>query len=165
MTYLGVTHLTVGKTYVKSRSADICIRVLLHKHIKIGLICGSNGVSVGIGVVTEAVKEETQKADVKLINDYEERVMTADNSPSVKNIAKQIFAGIRDLFTKTAEKILGSVKRTLADPEVKAKNIGEIKDRARVSIADKLAQYKEEAKRHNEATMPKQNTRKGWERS
>lgn len=117
------------------------------------------------GVVTEAVKEETQKADVKLIDDYEERVMTADNSPSVKNIAKQIFAGIRDLFAKTAEKILGSVKRTLENPEVKAKNIGEIKDRARVSIADKLAQYKEEARRHNEATVPKQNTRKGWERS
>ena len=116
-------------------------------------------------VVTDTVREETQKADVKLIDDYEARVMNGNSTPSVKNIAKQIFAGIKDIFAKAAEKILGSIKKTLSDPEVKARNIGEIKERGRVSIADKLAKYKEEARLHNESSVPKQNVRKGWERS
>ena len=116
-------------------------------------------------VVTDTVREETQKADVKLIDDYEARVMNGNNTPSVKNIAQQIFAGIRDLFTRAAEKVLGSIKKTLSDPEIKERNIGEIKERGRVSIADKLAKYKEEARIRNESSVPKQNVRKGWERS
>ena len=52
---LGVTHLTVGKTYIKSRSADIGIRILLHKHIKIWLFCGGNSISVVARIMTEAV--------------------------------------------------------------------------------------------------------------
>ena len=62
------------------------------------------------GVVTDAVREETQKADVKLIDDYEASIMRGDNTPKVKNIAQQIFAGIRDLFSRAAEKILGSAR-------------------------------------------------------
>lgn len=115
------------------------------------------------GVVTDAVREETQKADVKLIDDYEASIMRGDNTPKVKNIAQQIFAGIRDLFSRAAEKILGSVKRTLNDPEVKAKNIEEIKGRARVSLADKLAFYKEEARKRNETRPNKPSIRRGQE--
>ncbi len=115
------------------------------------------------GVVTDAVREETQKADVKLIDDYEASIMRGDNTPKVKNIAQQIFAGIRDLFSRAAEKILGSVKRTLNDPEVKAKSIEEIKGRARVSLADKLAFYKEEARKRNETRPNKPSIRRGQE--
>ena len=115
------------------------------------------------GVVTDAVREETQKADVKLIDDYEASIMRGDNTPKVKNIAQQIFTGIRDLFSRAAEKILGSVKRTLNDPEVKAKNIEEIKGRARVSLADKLAFYKEEARKRNETRPNKPSIRRGQE--
>ena len=115
------------------------------------------------GVVTDAVREETQKADVKLIDDYEASIMRGDNTPKVKNIAQQIFTGIRDLFSRAAVKILGSVKRTLNDPEVKAKNIEETKGRARVSLADKLAFYKEEARKRNETRANKPSIRRGQE--
>ena len=90
-------------------------------------------------VVTEAVREETQKADIKLIDDYEKTVLQGDNSPTIKSIARKIFAGIRNLFAKAAEKMLGAIKRTLADPAVKEKNIAIIKEKARGSVLDKLA--------------------------
>ena len=105
-------------------------------------------------VVAEAVREETQKADIKLIDDYEKTVLQADNSPTVRSIAKKIFAGIRNLFAKAAEKMLGTIKRTLADPGVKAKSIDAIKEKAHGSILEKLAKAKIEVDLENRAHQP-----------
>ena len=96
-------------------------------------------------VVTDTVRSETQKADVELIADYEDRIIRSSSSPEVKRIAAKIFAGIKDLFAKAAEKILGSIRRTLADPAVKEKNISAIREKNRESVLAKLAHFKKEA--------------------
>ena len=99
-------------------------------------------------VITEAVRDETQKEDAKLIDDYEKRILGSDNTPAVKNIAKQIFNGIRDLFGRAREKMLASIKRTLSDPEIKDRNVSQIKEKARGSVLAKLAKAKEEVLKH-----------------
>ena len=115
-------------------------------------------------VVTDTVQEETRNADVKIINDYEKSIMNADNSPTVKNIAKKIFAGIRELFANAARKMLNAIKNTLSDQKVKAKNIETIKEKAHVSVLDQLARYKEEAKNYNKNPESKPHKRKENER-
>ena len=105
-------------------------------------------------VVTDAVREETQKADIKLIDYYEKTVLQGDNSPTVKSIAKKIFAGIRNLFAKAAEKMLGVIKRTLADPAIKEKNIATIREKARGSVLEKLAEAKNEVDLESRTRQP-----------
>ena len=95
--------------------------------------------------MTDTVRSETQKADVELIADYEDRIIRSSSSPEVKRIAAKIFAGIKDLFAKAAEKILGSIRRTLADPAVKEKNISAIREKNRESVLAKLAHFRKEA--------------------
>ena len=55
VTDLAVAHLTVGETYVKTRSADLREGVLAEENVKIGSVCGGNGVSLG-GSNAEAVQ-------------------------------------------------------------------------------------------------------------
>ena len=100
-------------------------------------------------VVAEAVLEETHKEDVKLIDDYEKRILKSNSSPSVKNVAGQIFAGIRDLFSQTKKRMLGSIRRSLADPAVKERNVEAIKNKARESVLEKLSKAKAEMSKGN----------------
>ena len=111
-----------------------------------------NAYEKACGVVTETVIEDTQKTNEKLINDYEARIIEANNPPATKNIVKKVFAGIRNLFARTKERMLDSIHQSLSDPKVKEVNVSLIKERARESVLDKLARYKEQV-----AMEPRQN--------
>ena len=73
--------------------------------------------------VTGAVLEETMKADSKLIDTFEKDILKSDNTPKVKNIASQIFSGIRDRFEKAREKMLAGIRKRLMDKDVMEKNL------------------------------------------
>lgn len=103
-----------------------------------------NAYEKACGVVTEAVITDTQKTNEKLIDDYEARILEANNPPATKNIVRKVFAGIRNLFARTTQRMLGSIHGSLSDPLIKERNIGKIKERARESIMDKLTRYKEQ---------------------
>ena len=57
MTYLGVAHLTVGETYVKSRCADDSVGALCEIFIQVGLLSRSDSVAVIAGVDSVTVHD------------------------------------------------------------------------------------------------------------
>jgi len=95
--------------------------------------------------LTDTVLDETQKVNIKIIDDYENRILKSGSNPSTKKISEKILTGIKELFTKAKVRILDSVKKTLTSPSIKAKKVDEIKDKARGSILRNLEEYKAEA--------------------
>jgi hypothetical protein len=101
-----------------------------------------------IDVLPGSVIDETHKETIKLIDDFEERIHNSKNSPTVKSIAHKIIAEIKGLFMRVKEKMLASIKRKLSDPEIREKNVTEIKEKVRDSVLAKLAKAKEEVNRY-----------------
>ena len=97
-------------------------------------------------VVTERVKEETQNADIKLLNDVEKSIMDGNNTPQVKKIVKNVFERIRDRFNKARENVLSRITEKLQTKEEREQNVEKIKETAKESIKDKLARYSQQVK-------------------
>ena len=104
---------------------------------------------VACAVVTESVKEETVKADVKLLDEIEGNILNNNKQPTTQKIVSSVFNIIRDQFTRAKEMVLTAVKKTLASDEVKNKNVEKIKENAQGIIHKKLAHYKEVARENN----------------
>ena len=107
--------------------------------------------------VTDTVLDETQKSNIKIIDDYENRILKSGSNPATKKISEKILTGIKELFTKAKVRILDSVKKTLTSPSIKAKKVDEIKDKARGSILRKLEEYKAEASVEKHSGKTQQN--------
>nr|MCR4865749.1 hypothetical protein [Lachnospiraceae bacterium] len=97
-------------------------------------------------VVTERVKEETQNADIILLNDVEKSIMDGNNTPQVKKIVKNVFERIRDRFNKARENVLSRITEKLQTKEEREQNVEKIKETAKESIKDKLARYSQQVK-------------------
>ena len=104
---------------------------------------------VACAVVTESVKEETVKADVRLLDEIEGNILKNNKQPTTQRIVSSVFNIIRDQFTRAKEMVLTAVKKTLASDEVKNKNVEKIKENAQGIIHKKLAHYKEVARENN----------------
>ena len=117
-----------------------------------------------IDVLPGSVIDETHKETIKLIDDFEERIHNSKNSPTVKSIAHKIITEIKGLLMRVKEKMLASIKRKLSDPEIKEKNVTEIKEKVRDSVLAKLAKAKEEVNRYP-SSGDKPHIRKEAERS
>ena len=113
-------------------------------------------------VLTDTVQEETRKADMKIIDDFESGIMHSGNSDKIKSIAKKLILNLRGIFDKASYKISTSITKTLSDPNIKAKQVFEIKSKAKESILAKLARYKEAS--HNEANRSNPKHYRGDER-
>ena len=94
-------------------------------------------------VVTAVVKDETQKADLKLLKDVENKMSDKYVLPMSKNIVSDVFTKIRQRFNKARDDMLAAIKKTLSNKEVKKKNLDVIKNSEKESIRQKLAHYKE----------------------
>ena len=57
VTDLAVAHLSVGQTDIKTRCADICHRIFREYSVKIRFLRRGYGVTVGVGVIAEAVHD------------------------------------------------------------------------------------------------------------
>ena len=117
-----------------------------------------------IDVLPGSVIDETHKETIKLIDDFEERIHNSKNSPTVKSIAQKIIAEIKGLLMRVKEKMLASIKRKLSDPEIREKNVTEIKEKVCDSVLAKLAKAKEEVNRYP-SSGDKPHIRKEAERS
>ena len=117
-----------------------------------------------IDVLPGSVIDETHKETIKLIDDFEERIHNSKNSPTVKSIAHKIITEIKGLLMRVKEKMLASIKRKLSDPEIREKNVTEIKEKVRDSVLAKLAKAKEEVNRYP-SSGDKPHIRKEAERS
>lgn len=90
-------------------------------------------------------------------NSYRKSVVSpnAKNSPEVVKIANTLLSRVREKLQQSAEKVLKKVQAVLLKPEVKQAGKEQIKNKARKSIKEKLAQGKLDADREN---------RERWER-
>ncbi len=110
-----------------------------------------------VEVVTDKVREQTQLEDLEVIEKYRKSVVspTAKNSQEVVKIANTLLSRVREKLQQSAEKVLKKVQAVLLKPEVKQAGKEQIKNKARKSIKEKLAQGKLDADREN---------RERWER-
>ena len=110
-----------------------------------------------VEVVTDKVREQTQLEDMEVIEKYRKGVVSpnAKNSPEVVKIANTLLSRVREKLQQSAEKVLKKVQAVLLKPEVKQAGKEQIKNKARKSIKEKLAQGKLDADREN---------RERWER-
>ncbi|MBO4844813.1 MAG: serine/arginine repetitive matrix protein 2 [Lachnospiraceae bacterium] len=109
-------------------------------------------------VVTAVVKDETQKADLKLLKEVEKKMEDEFLLPPTKKIVSDVFERIRQKFNKARQTMLTAIKKTLANEETRHKNVETIKDNAREGIKKKLAHYNEVA-RGNNTSQRKRNDR------
>ena len=109
-------------------------------------------------VVTAVVKDETQKADLKLLKEVEKKMEDEILLPTKKKIVSDVFERIRQKFNKARQTMLTAIKKTLTNEEVKKKNVEIIKDNAKEGIKKKLAHYNEVA-RENNTSQRKRNDR------
>lgn len=107
--------------------------------------------------MTDKVREQTQLEDMEVIEKYRKSVVSpnAKNSPEVVKIANTLLSRVREKLQQSAEKVLKKVQSVLLKPEVKQAGKEQIKNKARKSIKEKLAQGKLDADREN---------RERWER-
>ena len=110
-----------------------------------------------VEVVTDKVREQTQLEDMEVIEKYRKSVVSPNvkNSPEVVKIANTLLSRVREKLQQSAEKVLKKVQAVLLKPEVKQAGKEQIKNKARKSIKEKLAQGKLDADREN---------RERWER-
>ena len=100
-------------------------------------------------VVTAVVKDETQKADLKLLKEVEKKMEDEFLLPTTKKIVSDVFERIRQKFNKARQTMLTAIRKTLTNEEVKHKNVETIKDNAKEGIKKKLAHYNEVVKENN----------------
>lgn len=98
-----------------------------------------------VEVITDKVREETQKQDRDVIADYKKWITSSErNIPKEKrDFAGKCLDAVQNRLLKAAQKVLEAVRGTLLSPSVKKESKEEIKQRARSSILNKLYQHQE----------------------
>lgn len=110
-----------------------------------------------VEVVTDKVREQTQIADIAVIEKYQKSVTSpgAKNPPEIVKISNTLLNRVKTKLKEAAGQVLEKVQTVLQKPEVRQAGKEQIKAKARESIKDKLARAKKGADRKN---------RECWER-
>ena len=98
-----------------------------------------------VEVVTDKVREETQKEDLTLIEDYKKWVTSSERniSKDKRDFVWKCLDAVQNKLMKAAQKVLNTVKVTMMNPKVKAEGKEEIKKKAKSSVLDKLYQHRD----------------------
>jgi hypothetical protein len=104
-----------------------------------------------VDVVTEKVREETLKQNLKVIDLYHRSITDPKekNSKQVVQLSNKILSRVKEKLRESAGMIVGKVQAVLKSPEIKMEKKEEIKGKARESIRSKLERGRIEADRHN----------------
>ena len=116
-------------------------------------------------VVTETVKEETIKADIDIVNDYQEWFTAPDHKASDdhKNLVKKVLDVVIKKLTRNKTILLEKVRGILAKPEVKKRNKEEIAHVAKESVLEILERNKKKAAEHNASRqVPTKDINRDW---
>ena len=110
-----------------------------------------------VEIVTDSVRAETQKADIAEIEAYKKWVTSPERKTpqDKKDFVGRCLTVLQESLRSKAQKIVGKVKLVLLNPKVRQENTDKIKEQARQSIKERLAEAKLEADRVN---------RERWER-
>ena len=110
-----------------------------------------------VEVVTDTVRQETHKEDIRLIEDTKKWVLSPERKAPKKerDYAAARLDGVITKIKNAMQHALAKIQRTLMQPEVKQAGKEQIKKKAKESIMDKLAKAKINTAREN---------RERWER-
>ena len=110
-----------------------------------------------VEVVTDVVRTETRKEDMRMIEDTKKWVLSPERKApkATREYASHRLDDVLNKFLKTMQTTAARLQEKLLKPEVRQKGKEQIKEKARESIRDKLAKDKLDADRDN---------RERWER-
>lgn len=104
-----------------------------------------------VEVVTDTVRQETHKEDIRLIEETKKWVLSPERKASKKerDYAAARLDGVITKIKRVMQNALAKIQQTLMQPEVKKAGKEQIKEKARESIREKLAKGKLDADRKN----------------
>ena len=112
-------------------------------------------------VVTNTVQQETQKEDIKILDDYSKWLSAPERTDNEKmrNYAVRRLETLRGKFLKSAKEIMEKVTKSLQEPNRKQENLEQVKITARISLKEQLSvnkQYVDDYKSQHYGTNVKQ---------
>ena len=110
-----------------------------------------------VEVVTDTVRQETHKEDIRLVEETKKWVLSPERKAPKKEreYAAERLDGVITKIKNAMQHALAKIQRTLMQPEVKQAGKEQVKKKAKESIMDMLAKAKINADRDN---------RERWER-
>ena len=97
-------------------------------------------------VVTDTVRLETQKEDIKILDDYSKWLSAPERTDdkNLRDYAVRRLETLKEKFLKSANRInplngLKKVAKSLQEPERKKENLEQVKERARISLKAQLS--------------------------
>lgn len=91
-------------------------------------------------VVTDTVRQETQKEDIKILDDYSKWLSAPERTDDKKlrDYAVRRLGGLKEKFLKSARSVMEKIVKSLHEPERKRENLEQVKEKARISVKEKL---------------------------
>lgn len=110
-----------------------------------------------VEVVTDTVRKETHKEDIRLIEETKKWVLSPERKAPKKEreYAAARLDGVIKKIKNAMQNALANIQKTLMQPETEQAGKAQIKEKARETIKDRLARAKADADRKN---------RERWER-
>ena len=95
-------------------------------------------------VVTDTVRQETQKEDIKILDDYSKWLSAPERTDDKKlrDYAVRRLGTLKEKFLKSAKGIMEKVTKSLQEPERKKENLEQVRTRARISLKAQLSANK-----------------------
>ena len=95
-------------------------------------------------VVTDTVRQQTQKEDIKILDDYSKWLSAQERTADKKlrDYAVRRLETLKEKFVKSAKRIMENVTKSLQEPERKQENLEHVKTTARVSLKAQLSANK-----------------------
>lgn len=92
-------------------------------------------------VVTDTVRQETQKEDINILDDYSKWLSAPERTDDKKlrDYAVRRLGGLKEKFLKSARTVMEKITKSLQEPERKWENLEQVKEKARVSVKEKLS--------------------------
>ena len=106
-------------------------------------------------VVTDTVRQETQREDIKILDDYSRWLSAPERTADKKlrDYAVKRLGVLKEKFIKSAKATAQKVTDSLQEPEYRQKNLEQVREKARKSIKDRLARGKTKADYLNRERM------------
>ncbi|MCD8085026.1 MAG: serine/arginine repetitive matrix protein 2 [Clostridiales bacterium] len=111
-----------------------------------------------VEVVTDAVREETQKEDIRMISETHDWLLKPERKdPEPKRIyAAGMLDQVINKLRRSAQKALNKVKATMQSPDKGSEGVEQVRKKARTSVLAKLNKNKEEAARREQERREQQ---------
>ena len=103
-------------------------------------------------VVTDTVRQETHKEDIRLVEETKKWVLSPERKASKKerDYASARLDGVITKIKRVMQNALAKIQKTLMQPEVKQASKEQIKKKARETMKERLARARVDADRDNQ---------------